>query len=90
VPLSIVAEKIQARPFMEYALSYALNNWVRFDASSPITYDNLRLIRSFEGSAAEKGFILVHVAMVAHSGKPSALVPHVPHHHSASASPSPP
>jgi indoleamine 2,3-dioxygenase len=31
-------------------------------------YDNLELIRAFENSPHESGFILVHVAMVAHSG----------------------
>lgn len=68
VPLTKVAQKIGAKPFMEYALSYALYNWRRKNSSEGITYNNLELIRSFEGSEHEAGFILVHVAMVAHSG----------------------
>ena len=70
VPLSILAKKIGAKPFMEYALSYALYNYTykNPDLPQPLTYDNLKLIRTFDGSDAEHGFILVHVAMVAFSG----------------------
>ncbi|KAL1916654.1 uncharacterized protein VTP21DRAFT_5358 [Calcarisporiella thermophila] len=68
VPLSIVAQKIQAKPFMEYALSYCLFNYKRKDPKGDLSYSNLECIRSFEGSASESGFILCHVAMVAHSG----------------------
>jgi indoleamine 2,3-dioxygenase len=45
VPLMIIAEKIQAKPFMEYAQSYALYNYQRIDKSKPLEYDNLELIR---------------------------------------------
>lgn len=68
VPLNIVAEKIGQKPFMEYALSYALYNYKRKDLSKPLDYDNLDLIRAFSGYPDEYGFILVHVAMVRHSG----------------------
>jgi indoleamine 2,3-dioxygenase len=70
VPLSIIAKKIDARPYMEYALSYALYNYGYKDKNSPnpLDYSNLRLIRTFDGSDAEHGFILVHVAMVRYSG----------------------
>jgi len=70
VPLNIVAKKIGARPFMEYALSYALYNYAMKNPNhpDPLAYDNLRLIRTFDGSDAEHGFILVHVAMVRFSG----------------------
>lgn len=68
VPLVRVAEKLNAKPFMEYALSYALYNWRRIDRSKGMEYENLKLIRRFHGGAAESGFILVHVAMVAHTG----------------------
>lgn len=69
VPLNQVAEKIGQRPFMEYALSYALYNYKRVDPTKPIDYDNLELIRGFSGYNDEHGFILVHVSMVHHSGK---------------------
>ncbi|TXT15923.1 hypothetical protein VHUM_00426 [Vanrija humicola] len=68
VPLTQVAKKIGQRPFMEYALSYALYNYKRVDPSKPLDYDNLELIRSFSRHEAEHGFILVHVAMVRNSG----------------------
>lgn len=47
---------------MEYASSYALQNWRRLDAAGPIEYDNLRLIRAFENRApegSESGFMSV-------------------------------
>ncbi|KAJ3304224.1 hypothetical protein HDV03_002961 [Kappamyces sp. JEL0829] len=68
VPLVQIAEKIKAKPFMEYAQSYALYNYKRKDPSKPLDYDNLELIRKFSGMKSEHGFILVHVAMVRHTG----------------------
>lgn len=46
--------------YMEYASSYALQNWKRVDPKGPIAYDNLRLIRAFENrapSGSESGFM---------------------------------
>lgn len=69
-PMMLLANKLGQFPYMEYASSYALQNWARKDASKGIEFDNLRLIRAFEDAeGSEKGFILVHVDMVAHSGK---------------------
>jgi indoleamine 2,3-dioxygenase len=69
VPLCVVAEKLNVFPFMEYALSYALMNWRFKDPHIPgFSVGNLELIRCFEGSNDEAGFILVHVVMVSHSG----------------------
>ncbi|KAJ3114179.1 hypothetical protein HDU96_002445 [Phlyctochytrium bullatum] len=68
VPLVKVSEKIGSKPFMEYAQSYALYNYKRKDASKPVEYENLELIRKFSGMESEHGFILVHVAMVANTG----------------------
>ena len=62
VPLSIISKKIGAKPFMEYALSYALYNYTYKNKDlkpNPLVYDNLKLIRTFDGSMAEHGFILV-------------------------------
>ncbi|ORY02025.1 IDO-domain-containing protein [Basidiobolus meristosporus CBS 931.73] len=69
IPLAKVSEKIGAKPFMEYAMSYSLYNYQRIDKSKPADYPNLNLVRGFAGAKSEHGFILVHVAMVAHSGK---------------------
>lgn len=67
VPLTVVAEKIRARPFLEYAHSYALYNYRRVDPQRGMEFRNLNLIRSFAGSPSEAAFILVHVCMVAHT-----------------------
>ncbi len=68
VPLEIITAKINAKPFMEYAQSYALYNYKRKDKKKPLNFDNLELIRKFSGMKSEHGFILIHVAMVRHSG----------------------
>ncbi|KDQ21352.1 hypothetical protein BOTBODRAFT_150132 [Botryobasidium botryosum FD-172 SS1] len=70
VPMKKLADALGHFPFMEYASSYALQNWARKDPAGKIAYDNLKLIRAFEDhEGSEKGFILVHVDMVANSGK---------------------
>jgi hypothetical protein len=60
------------QPFMEYAGSYALFNYRLEDPKKGMEYSNLRLIRAFEHGldpkSSEAGFVLVHVAMVRHSG----------------------
>lgn len=60
------------KPFMEYAGSYALFNYRLADPKLGLEYSNLRLIRAFEHgldqTSSEAGFVLVHVAMVKHSG----------------------
>lgn len=57
---------------MEYAGSYALFNYRLADPALGLEYSNLRLIRAFEHGldplSSEAGFVLVHVAMVKHSG----------------------
>jgi indoleamine 2,3-dioxygenase len=61
------------KPFMEYAGSYALFNYRLEDPEKGLEYSNLRLIRAFEHgldpSSSEAGFVLVHIAMVRHSGR---------------------
>ncbi|KAK0523959.1 hypothetical protein OC842_005978 [Tilletia horrida] len=74
VPLCALAERLGHAPFMEYASSYALSNYrVKSDSftstSGKFHFDNMELIRAFEDAhGSEKGFILVHVHMLAHSG----------------------
>lgn len=57
---------------MEYAGSYALFNYRLEDPAQGLAYSNLRLIRAFEHgldpTSSEAGFVLTHIAMVAHSG----------------------
>ncbi|KAF2094293.1 indoleamine 2,3-dioxygenase gamma type [Rhizodiscina lignyota] len=72
LPITKVAEITGFKPFMEYAGSYALFNYRLVDQSKGLEYDNLRLIRAFEHGldpqSSEAGFVLVHIAMVRHSG----------------------
>ncbi|PNS15007.1 Indoleamine 2,3-dioxygenase 1 [Sphaceloma murrayae] len=72
VPITKVAEFAGFMPFMEYAGSYALFNYRLHDPARGLDYDNLRLIRAFElgmdPTSSEAGFVLVHIAMVKHSG----------------------
>lgn len=70
VPLTELTRKVKySFPFLDYAHGYSLNNWYMVDERKGMTFDNLRCIRLFEGSSDEEGFILIHVAMVAHTGK---------------------
>jgi indoleamine 2,3-dioxygenase len=54
-----VSKKIGAKPFMEYAQSYALYNYNRIDKNKGLEYENLQLVRRFSGMKSEDGFILV-------------------------------
>ncbi|ORX40879.1 hypothetical protein BD324DRAFT_574682 [Kockovaella imperatae] len=71
VPITQLAENLGHFPFMEYASSYALQNWKVKDPNfkgpaGRLSFDNLELIRAFEDAqGSERGFILVHVEMVA-------------------------
>ncbi|KAJ9664975.1 hypothetical protein H2201_004839 [Coniosporium apollinis] len=72
LPIVKVAEIAGFKPFMEYAGSYALFNYRLVEPDLGLEYSNLRLIRAFEHGldpeSSEAGFVLVHVAMVRHSG----------------------
>lgn len=61
VPISILAKKLGAKPFLEYAQSHTLSNFALIDknAENPMDFHNMRLIRYFDGSDDEEGFILV-------------------------------
>lgn len=87
VPLVWLAEQLGTHPWLEYAQSYALANWklvreketnatqlVSPSITEHMTLENMKLIRTFEGSKDEAGFILVHVAMVRYT---PALVKYV-------------
>ncbi|GAM87971.1 hypothetical protein ANO11243_060000 [Dothideomycetidae sp. 11243] len=72
MPITKVAKFAGFMPFMEYAGSYALFNYRLENPELGLEYDNLRLIRAFElgmdPKSSEAGFVLVHIAMVKHSG----------------------
>ncbi|KAG7288584.1 hypothetical protein NEMBOFW57_004937 [Staphylotrichum longicolle] len=72
-PIAKTAALCDFQPFMEYAGSYALFNYRLVDPSLGLEYSNLRLIRAFEHgldpTSSEAGFVLVHIAMVKHSGQ---------------------
>ncbi|RUS27353.1 hypothetical protein BC938DRAFT_483359 [Jimgerdemannia flammicorona] len=74
VPLAQVANKIGAKPFMEYALSYRYTCFIPAPRShttseGPCTTGRGRtLSRASRTTISTKGFILNHVTMVAYSG----------------------
>jgi indoleamine 2,3-dioxygenase len=71
VPLSLLAAHLEQKPYMEYSTSYALMNYAyvvhplsdeqpKEDSLAGIVgmdYENLRLIRAFDGGEDEKGFM---------------------------------
>lgn len=68
-PLAHMArEAFDMNPWMEYAHSYALNNWRQVDEQGGMGRENLELIRPIHGGRDEAGFILVHVALEAETG----------------------
>ena len=50
-------------------MSYALYNYFRPDKIKPLSLWNLGLIREFEGSKSETGFVAIHVTMDLYTGK---------------------
>eukprot|EP00049_Salpingoeca_infusionum_P013395 m.250431 g.250431 ORF g.250431 m.250431 type:complete len:494 (+) comp15435_c0_seq1:477-1958(+) len=68
VPLDTLGQKLDNAPFLDYAHGYALNNSYKIDPNGGFTMDNMRTLRKFHGGDDEQGFILIHTAMVAHSG----------------------
>lgn len=68
IPLLQLAKKNDVFPWLDYAYGYGLNNSILF-GEDPTDYRNYKTVRTFNGSPSEEGFINVHVAMVAQSGK---------------------
>ena len=69
-PLQVLAEKNNTFPWLDYAHGYGLNNAVLKEKEmDPTKYDSYHTVRTFNGNKSEEGFINVHVAMVAQSGK---------------------
>ncbi|KAJ0156132.1 Indoleamine 2,3-dioxygenase 1 [Colletotrichum tanaceti] len=72
LPIARCADLTGFKPWMEYAGSYALYNYRLEDPSKGMEYSNVRLIRAFEKgldpTSSEAGFVLVHIAMVKHTG----------------------
>jgi indoleamine 2,3-dioxygenase len=52
IPLCYLAEKLGAKPWLEYAQSYALSNWRKRDQAKGMQLDNLELVRCFEGDSS--------------------------------------
>jgi len=67
IPLELLANKLGCFPFLDYANAYSLNNWYLEDPKLPIHYDNMKVMRQFNGCADERGFIATHSSMVYHS-----------------------
>lgn len=69
IPLLTLSEKNGTFPWLDYAYGYGLNNAVLRKDCDPTKQESYDTIRTFNGNDSEKGFINVHVAMVAQSGK---------------------
>ena len=69
IPLITLSQKNGTFPWLDYAYGYGLNNAVLRKDCDPTDHKSYNTIRTFNGSDSEKGFINVHVAMVAQSGK---------------------
>lgn len=67
VPLEHLGKKLGIFPFLDYATAYSLNNWALIDPELPVHYNNIKVMRMFNGCADESGFIATHSSMVAHS-----------------------
>lgn len=63
IPLKILAEKLDTKPWLDYAYGYGLNNAILKDENKPGDYRSYETIRMFNGHESESGFINVHVAM---------------------------
>jgi indoleamine 2,3-dioxygenase len=60
VPWHAVATVLERPPVLSYT-SYALHNFVRFDAARDIECGNIALIQNFLGGIDEEWFILIHI-----------------------------
>jgi len=65
--LKLIAEKLNANPYMDYYRSCVMNNFTRIDQNKAVSLENIALIRSISGLKAESGFFLTHVAINAKS-----------------------
>lgn len=62
-PLLTLSQKLNLRPYLDYACSYVLNNCKVIDETQPYCYENIEPIRTFYGSSSESAFIRIHAAV---------------------------
>ncbi|KAJ1837465.1 hypothetical protein LPJ73_007389, partial [Coemansia sp. RSA 2703] len=67
-PLSTVAARLNATPFLEHS-AFTLYNYRRIDPQRPLTADNLAPIRGFSGCSAERSYVTAHVAAAQYSAE---------------------
>ena len=64
IPLKYLAEKLDTKPWLDYAYGYGLNNAIPKEGAIDLgDYRSYETIRMFNGIESESGFINVHVAM---------------------------
>lgn len=69
-PLILLAQKVDSKPWLEYAYGYGLNNvCLKNPDMDPTDQKSYHTIRMFNGHDSESGFINVHAAMVSQSGE---------------------
>lgn len=61
VPFVYVANKLDAKPFLDYHYAYSLGNYVKKDKNGDLHWKNLDMACKFSGTSDEIGFIMVHV-----------------------------
>ena len=59
IPLYKLWQQTGIAPSMSYEL-YSQWNYLKFDPSKPIDFDNIKMIHSFTDTEDEKGFVLIH------------------------------
>jgi len=60
-PLCHVADALQVYPFLDYHYAYSLGNYVKWDPTKGLHWNNLGMACSFTGGSDEVGFIMNHV-----------------------------
>ena len=76
VPFHTIAQMLGRPPILSYA-SYALDNWIRIDATEPIAIGNITIWQNFAGGLDEDWFILIHIDIEAKAAPALAAIPAV-------------
>ena len=74
IPFYQIAQTLGRPPVLSYA-SYALDNWVPIDQTSPIKIGNIRVWQNFLGGLDEDWFILIHIEIEAKAAPALAAIP---------------
>lgn len=76
VPFHQIAHHLGRPPVLSYA-SYAMDNWLRIDATRPIAIGNIIIGQNFLGGLDEDWFILIHIDIEARAAPALATIPSI-------------